>query len=635
MEKSERNGSSTTEKSKVNFPGEVAQNIESSTPSTLACFQEVPSNSSRSDRDAVVRQKTPINTNLEELSSRIPIQTDTSENRYETLKSGPEEMDAVKGFDNPSKCSTQLQKTSNDKNNIVGFHQGLPAVTNMTTNFPKRITSVSNSTTTNTSIKSRVLKVNQETLGETPSTDRSIPTTSRFPQKAEDASSDVSLRTTAVTNITVSVSDSSCTGVIQGPTVHKLSNTERSETTGIAHKNSNLNECQGPTITPLIKSNENPSVLMRSKESSISAAAATHGRETTKPPCDATNVATCSHKSPLNSNQVTLAGDINQPACDVPPTFTNVTSQNTSNETSLPRPGDKRKLTEKTPQLNIERDQDLATEKTVDGNGNPPKKTKKRHVPDMHVEAEWSLDEQKKLLEALQTDKGRRWWGRLAANVGTKNVDQVKHYMEILRAQTTGTQPIHLEEVDNPLQAWILACERLINCQDDVDAKCIPQVMTIAAVEPSSLQGPATGPNYNRIYTFLSGVLRGQPAVALSPVDAKVVLELLHSLEIKVSSVNSSEQVNFLRTKFKNITTDLEQEQFMFAIEELQHEIKQGEVQRAQGSHSNSDAQKPIERDARNSRRSEHSTGQSSLNPINVPVSLLNLVNKSKPSQKQ
>ena len=120
--------------------------------------------------------------------------------------------------------------------------------------------------------------------------------------------------------------------------------------------------------------------------------------------------------------------------------------------------------------------------------------------------------------------------------------------------------------------------------------------------------------------------------------DAKVVLELLHSLEVKVSSVNSSEQINFLRTKFKNITTDLEQEQLVFAIEELQHEIKRGETQGPQGSQSDPNAQKAggVSDSRRISRTgNEQTIGQSSLNPINVPVSLLNLVNKSKPPPPQ
>lgn len=138
------------------------------------------------------------------------------------------------------------------------------------------------------------------------------------------------------------------------------------------------------------------------------------------------------------------------------------------------------------------------------------------------------------------------------------------------------------------------------------------------------------------------------------------MLELLHNLETRVFSANSSEQVNFLRTKFKTINKELEQEQIVFAIKELEREIQRSDMtaitstenQRSTNpqnlasitstgvpmattsvvSASGSSIVEQVANEVRTIPRKIVLQGsmQSSLNPVNVPVSLLNLTTKNK-----
>lgn len=450
MESNERNDSNTTEKAKAVLAKEVTQNNQIAAPSTLTCrFQDV-SDSSGTDRDASVCQKTSINeeSNAPPIScnSRISAHTSASETSSESSKSCPDEMDIVKDFDNPARCSSQLQgesTTSNNTSKTVAFHQGLPTVISTIASLPKHITPAAK-TTVNTNSPSIDLKVSHDTsdndVKSAVNKDESIPSTSGAPQKTDilpDVTNDISLRTTAVTDNTVTSSASSCTVVTHEVTEHKLSNTadKTSSYTPIAL---NLNdECQRAPITQLSKNNDNSLTMMKSTGRTTSSVATTH-KTTTPSDVKVTNIVDSSLKSPLNSPQVPLAEDINLPSHDVTPTTTEAsdtltrisqtsatstsidsnmsgasavqtslrdplsgtasTSQNTKNiEASLPRAGDKRKLTKKTQRQN------LTAEKTDDSDENFANKPKKRRAPDVDVKAKWSLDEKKKLLEALQT----------------------------------------------------------------------------------------------------------------------------------------------------------------------------------------------------------------------------------------
>ena len=49
---------------------------------------------------------------------------------------------------------------------------------------------------------------------------------------------------------------------------------------------------------------------------------------------------------------------------------------------------------------------------------------------------------------------------------------------------------------------------------------CFPQVLTVAALEPK----PTSGPDYKKIYNYLSAVTRGTEAEELGPLEAAVVV---------------------------------------------------------------------------------------------------------------
>ncbi|XP_078380135.1 uncharacterized protein LOC144663067 [Oculina patagonica] len=132
--------------------------------------------------------------------------------------------------------------------------------------------------------------------------------------------------------------------------------------------------------------------------------------------------------------------------------------------------------------------------------------------------------------------------------------------------------------------------------------------MTIAAMEPT--QAAAAGsesPDYGQIYTLLSRIMRGQPPPNLSPLEAQVVLDLLTDLEHRLAGHDISNQVNFVTNKYREVMANQD---------------------------TATESQLPPRRSRRKAANSSSDPGSSSakpktplfsLNPLNVPVQLLNL----------
>ncbi|XP_029186276.2 uncharacterized protein LOC114953979 [Acropora millepora] len=124
--------------------------------------------------------------------------------------------------------------------------------------------------------------------------------------------------------------------------------------------------------------------------------------------------------------------------------------------------------------------------------------------------------------------------------------------------------------------------------------------MTIAAMEPTESNPGTQTPDYGQIYTLLSRVMREQPLPNLSPLDARVILDLLTDLERRLAVHDVSNQINFVISKYREI------------METTSAEVQPSSIQTKTGQGSSNPSNRPR-------------TQLSSLNPLNVPVELLNL----------
>ncbi|XP_020611752.1 uncharacterized protein LOC110050201 isoform X2 [Orbicella faveolata] len=134
--------------------------------------------------------------------------------------------------------------------------------------------------------------------------------------------------------------------------------------------------------------------------------------------------------------------------------------------------------------------------------------------------------------------------------------------------------------------------------------------MTIAAMEPTQAVAGNEAPDYGQIYTLLSRIMRGQPPPNLTPLDARVILDLLTDLERRLAGHDVSSQVNFVTNKYKEV---MENQGGTTSCTQTQLPARHG---RAEAANNSSDP---------GSSSSKPRTPLFSLNPLNVPVQLLNL----------
>ncbi|EDO43498.1 predicted protein [Nematostella vectensis] len=251
---------------------------------------------------------------------------------------------------------------------------------------------------------------------------------------------------------------------------------------------------------------------------------------------------------------------------------------------------------------------------------------------------DWTQKEKQLLLNGLKSEPGEIKWKKLARMIKTKNLAQIKSYTESFSARDSSA----MVPSDTPLDTWLKICNDASSDLDDVDAKCLPQLLTIAAFEPVA-QTSVPGPNYPQIYNFLSAVLRGDVSQQLAPLDAKVVLELLTNLESRLMHSDYDKQIKFLRDKHDSV---LEERLRNTAIRHLEEIISTEEQERLIKECKKTGYPSYPERKSSRGRKlktkivgliesvsDESDTApetlnpkkSSSLNPVGVPVNLLNI----------
>ena len=90
---------------------------------------------------------------------------------------------------------------------------------------------------------------------------------------------------------------------------------------------------------------------------------------------------------------------------------------------------------------------------------------------------------------------------------------------------------------------------------DTIALESLPQVFTVAALEPSSGNTECSNkPNYTNIYNYLSSVMRGATTIPqLAANDAAIVLELLEDLIHTLSRSETLIQRQFMHERYGKI----------------------------------------------------------------------------------
>lgn len=90
---------------------------------------------------------------------------------------------------------------------------------------------------------------------------------------------------------------------------------------------------------------------------------------------------------------------------------------------------------------------------------------------------------------------------------------------------------------------------------DTIALESLPQVFTVAALEPSSGNTECSNePNYTNIYNYLSSVMRGVTTIPqLAANDAAIVLELLEDLIHTLSRSETLIQRQFMHERYGKI----------------------------------------------------------------------------------
>ena len=95
---------------------------------------------------------------------------------------------------------------------------------------------------------------------------------------------------------------------------------------------------------------------------------------------------------------------------------------------------------------------------------------------------------------------------------------------------------------------------------DTIANACIPQVLTVAALEPvQNIDTCNNQPSYSNIYNYLSSVTRGTEVPDLPVDDAVVLLELLEDLIIWLSKSQTLIQREFMHARYAELRKNLHQ----------------------------------------------------------------------------
>ena len=219
----------------------------------------------------------------------------------------------------------------------------------------------------------------------------------------------------------------------------------------------------------------------------------------------------------------------------------------------------------------------------------------------------WTFDDRCRLVEAINDEKFRKFPGLIRKYIGSKSVGEVTTYMKYLKLLESGTVYREFREQSAALDAWLELMEK--TTQDDKKAEqCIPQIMTVAALEPRNMTGDNTKPcpNYLNVYNYLAMILKGEEPGDLPPIDAQVLLCLLDDLTEKFRNSLALLQKEFLHEAYGVLNSTIN-------TAGLSSNANNGEDSPAQVVQTNETVKK-----------------FPSLNPLNVPAMLLEF-RKKKP----
>jgi len=167
----------------------------------------------------------------------------------------------------------------------------------------------------------------------------------------------------------------------------------------------------------------------------------------------------------------------------------------------------------------------------------------RRYVP------HWSLQDKQRFVTGLslgpplRATNGSVNWQELSRFIGNKSVYQVKDYARKLNnVENGGRYPEFNDRVVIDIWRDLAAA----SASDKTAEFCFPQVLTVAALEPK----PTSGPDYKKIYNYLSAVTRGTEAEELGPLEAAVVVDLIDDLIDTLSSSEALLQRELLHERY-------------------------------------------------------------------------------------
>lgn len=182
-------------------------------------------------------------------------------------------------------------------------------------------------------------------------------------------------------------------------------------------------------------------------------------------------------------------------------------------------------------------------------------KSSKRNINNNPV---WTLQDKQKFVYGLsnkcgtfkkKTD-GTVNWQVLTKYIGTKSLKEVQTFARYYNSLESGK--IH-EEFENKaaIDVWRNLADNLVMPGDNIANICIPQVLTVAALEPvENNDNNINQPNFCNIYNYLSSITRGTEAPELPANDAAVLLDLLEDLIKWLSESHSLVQREYMHNQF-------------------------------------------------------------------------------------
>ena len=220
----------------------------------------------------------------------------------------------------------------------------------------------------------------------------------------------------------------------------------------------------------------------------------------------------------------------------------------------------------------------------------------------------WEFHDRCRLAEALADEKIGKFSGLVRKYVGNKSLSEVTAYMKHLALLESGTVYKEFREKPAALDVWLELMEKTTRQDEQNAEQCIPQIMTVAALEPRNAveSGGQLCPNYSNVYNYLAMLLKGEEPVDLPPLDAKVVLHLLDTLAERFCNSLVMLQKEFLHDAYGYLTSKGDGKKSSCI------ENNQESIQPQLGPTDNNTNKLP------------------SLNPLNVPATLLEF-RKKKP----